>query len=80
MATIANCIEPVTITAVDLVPAGQRNNEFPTPPIAWGFATDLDLELYPIIGLEAPYQIIGAVYPESDYLEPTIGQIWPRIG
>lgn len=79
MATIANCTQPVTVATVDSVPV-PRISVFPVPPTAWGFATELDLDLYPFIALGPPYQIIGAVYPESDFLEPTIGQIWPRIG
>jgi len=81
MATIAACSQPVEITTVPSVLGTIRNNVFPTPPISWGVLTDLDIDpVYSVTGLTAPYYLIGAVYPESPYLEPTIGQIWPRIG
>jgi len=55
-----------------------RTNIFPTPPVAWGFLTDVLDAVGPIVGLSGRYFIIGAVYPESPYLEPNVGQIWPR--
>lgn len=55
-------------------------NRFPTPASAIAFLTDEpDEELQPVAGT-SPYFINGALSPESDYLEPTLGQIWPRIG
>jgi hypothetical protein len=66
--------DPIGIVGVNLT------NRFPTPPVAWGFLVDVEDAVGPIVGLSGRYTIIGAVYPESDYLEPTIGQIWPRIG
>lgn len=57
-------------------------NRFPTPPAGIAFLTGVDALIdAPIIppgGLIAPYLIIGAVTPAGLYLEPTIGQIWPR--
>lgn len=50
-------------------------SRFPTPPSAFGFLLDLDVDL-DFNGVTA--YIPGAVYPESIYLEPTTGQIWPR--
>jgi len=55
-------------------------NRFPTPPIAWGFLTDDPEDEFVFDGLGPPYDIRGALFPESPFLEPTIGQIWPRIG
>jgi hypothetical protein len=31
-------------------------------------------------GLTTPYIFTGALFPGSPFLEPTIGQIWPRTG
>jgi hypothetical protein len=56
-----------------------RANAFPTPPIAWGFLTDV-IDSWEIEGIEAPYHVGGALAPGGTYLEPNIGQIWPRIG
>ena len=52
-------------------------SRFPVPPSAGGFLLDVDEEMMQY-GVEAPYFITGAMYPESGYLEPTTGQIWPR--
>jgi len=52
-------------------------SRFPTPPSAFGFLYDLD----PFLDIQfdgVTKVITGAVYPESLYLEPTTGQIWPR--
>jgi hypothetical protein len=57
-------------------------NRFPTPPSATAFLvdpfaeSDLALELGAIYGPN----IVGALSPAGPYLEPTIGQIWPRTG
>jgi len=63
------------------------SNRFPTPAIAWGFLTEDPVEneylLPPDVdmALDPPYYILGGpLHPEGSYLEPTIGQIWPRIG
>lgn len=73
--------------SLDVPPSGIEGvlaQRFPVPPSAFGFLTSLN-ELYeniipvgPGIGLKAPHMITGAVLPEGAYLEPTIGQIWPR--
>lgn len=55
------------------------SNRFPVPPTAGGFCVDIDFGME-TLGLSGPYLIVGALMPESGYLEPTIGQIWPRIG
>lgn len=55
-------------------------NRFPAPASAIAFLTDEpDEEFEPVAGT-APYFINGALVPESSFLEPTLGQIWPRIG
>lgn len=79
-------VTPYVMTAVSdftvdsLIVAGR----FPTPPAALGFLLDIYNDegetVYLLDGLESPYTIGGAVFPESGFLEPTIGQIWPRIG
>jgi hypothetical protein len=55
-------------------------NRFPVPPSAFGFLTDGETLAYSIQGLHDPYLVAGALSPYSSYLEPTTGQIWPRIG
>jgi hypothetical protein len=74
----------LTRPTVSEVGSVNYGNRFPTPPSAFGFLTmifDLEGNLpYQFDGLEPPYNIIGALLPEGQYLEPTIGQIWPRIG
>lgn len=55
-------------------------NRFPTPPIVGAFLTAVDGSVGDIEGVSNPYVIAGALLPEGGYLEPTIGQIWPRIG
>lgn len=58
-------------------------NRFPTPPSALAFLTDPFFELDTSLALDkvnANGVIAGALTPESSYLEPNIGQIWPRTG
>lgn len=60
---------------------GTITNRFPVPPTAWGFTSDLDLALEGYLILPSPgvtQYIMGAVTYEGKYMEPTIGQIWPR--
>jgi hypothetical protein len=57
-----------------------KGNRFPVPPVAWAFMTTLDPELvFDLKGTNGAHHA-GALLPESGRLEPTIGQIWPRIG
>lgn len=66
---------------LDVAPTGFSAilaNRFPTPPAAFGFLTDVLDAVSDPAGIAGV--LTGAVYPESGYLEPTIGQIWPRIG
>lgn len=66
-------VTPFELESVSLV--STISNRFPVPPVAWAFLTVVDAELT----LDKVSSIVtGAVYPESPYLEPTIGQIWPR--
>lgn len=78
MATIANLSFPEEVTSIDTTPL-PITSRFPVPPTAWGFMTDGETELI-VEGLTAPYYLMGAVAAEGSYLEPTRGQIWPRIG
>lgn len=67
---------------VDRVSAS-RPQVLPLPAVVWGTANDMLLDMYieeGIEGIEPPYYIMGALGPGGGYLEPTIGQIWPRIG
>jgi hypothetical protein len=73
-------VAPITSVSGASAPVANR---FPVAPSAFAFLTGVDSLLdEPIVisGLMSPYFIVGAVYPQSDYLEPTLGQIWPRTG
>jgi len=80
---------PIPIGALIDVPSASLSgvvsllkNRFPVPdplPLIHGYAIDPDEELT-FSGLVTPYHITSALHPEGSYLEPTIGQIWPRIG
>lgn len=83
-------VQPLPVGAlVDVDPVGLSAgitstvaNRFPVPPSALVFSidplveADVPLELG---GLYGP-NIGGALTPAGSYLEPTIGQIWPRTG
>jgi len=82
---------PYEVTSVldFTVDATIRAEYFPTPPAALAFLTgvfDYESEppytsyVLPISGVSSPYFFGGAVSSEGDFLEPTRGQIWPRIG
>lgn len=49
---------------------------FPVPPTAAGFITDVPDEDRRMSGVAMA--IGSALSPAGSYLEPTIGQIWPR--
>jgi len=51
-------------------------NRFPVPPTAAGFITDVEDETRKMTGVTQT--IVSALSPAGSYLEPTIGQIWPR--
>lgn len=74
----------LTRATLSRVESTNYTNRFPTPPSAFGFLVDprdVDGELaYGVDGLESPYILAGALSPQGTYLEPTTGQIWPRIG
>lgn len=55
-------------------------NRFPVPPTAAAFLTEIEaLEDTPMVfDVVFGPPIAAALSPESVYLEPTIGQIWPR--
>lgn len=78
-------VEPlVSPYILDQSPIGSTQiitGRFPTPPSAAGFLTMVvdengedPIRISRIFG----NPLIGAVFPEGKYLEPTIGQIWPR--
>lgn len=69
------------VAAIERVGGVNYTSRFPTPPAAFGFLIDPTTELafdrlQPVSG----GTLIGVLLPEGDYLEPTLGQIWPRIG
>jgi hypothetical protein len=73
-------VTPFDTPAPDLM-SNFTANVFPTPASAVGFLLDPFLELDETIridGLTHPYFVGGALAPEGYYLEPNVGQIWPR--
>lgn len=84
MAIIATVRQPdADFPQQTYVEATRLTNRFPTPPIAWGFCgvPESEEDIWVIDGLDVPYLIMGGpLHPEGAYVEPTLGQIWPRIG
>ena len=80
MAIIANVVSPVEPAVINVVIP--RFAAFPVVPSAGGFCVDLEdgVEV-PLVKLATPpLSLQGVLAAESPYLEPTLGQIWPRIG
>lgn len=77
MALIATLVSPFELTSVEgvLSPIAQR---FPVPARAVGFCVNVDTGWTLDEGVTST--VASAVLPENEYLEPTLGQIWPRIG
>lgn len=69
------------VTTVQAIGAINFTSRFPTPPAAFGFlgAPDDDFA-FSVMDPIATGTLIGVLLPEGKYLEPTLGQIWPRIG
>lgn len=67
-------VTPYEISAPSDI-SGTEASRFPVDPSSWGILTAVDFELI-ISKLTANFT--GALLPEGDHLEPTIGQIWPR--
>jgi len=55
------------------------SNRFPVPPSAAAFLTDVDTQMVPS-QQQVSTIIYGALSVAGPYLEPNIGQIWPRAG
>jgi hypothetical protein len=67
--TLPNCISSV------------MSQRFPVPSIAWGFLAAVEnSSVFPQWAFTRgpPYFLGSALTPEASYLEPKIGQIWPR--
>jgi hypothetical protein len=82
---VGDLIEPYVVGLPDLMVPPVLGNRFPTPPAAFAFLVDPLVELDPPVpmtydAIGPPYVIVGALSPAGPYLEPTIGQIWPRTG
>lgn len=75
MALIAAMTTPYVAPDPDGLEPGIVVGTWPIPPTAWGFMTTPH-EQEDVSGIQEGY--LGALFPESTYLEPTIGQIWPR--
>jgi hypothetical protein len=67
-------VTPFTLPAPSDI-SGTEASRFPVDPSSWGVLADVDFGLT-IDRLTANFA--GALLPEGDHLEPTIGQIWPR--
>jgi hypothetical protein len=79
MATV-NASFPAQVTSIEAIPL-PVSQRFPVPKSAVAGCVNVETEWTLTAGVISPYTINGAVAnPESSYLEPTIGQIWPRIG
>lgn len=78
MATIATCAFPMSVDVVEHTPLPTPGHFF-FPPVAFSFLTNVD-DAWATDRVMSPYLLTGALLPEGAYLEPTIGQIWPRIG
>jgi len=70
-------VVPFVMASVDALSGSNFNNRFPTPPTVGSFLIDVENEMA-FDKIEPPYVVAGAVYPETNYLEPREGQIWPR--
>lgn len=61
-----------------------KQNAFPSPPSAYGFLIDNDqlglLFDAASVSVGVTAYLNGALQAEGSYLEPNLGQIWPRIG
>jgi len=76
-AAYGNLITPFVMGAVSKMTSANYTNRFPTPPIVGAFLVDVEEEMA-FDRIMSPYTITGALFPESGYLEPNVGQIWPR--
>lgn len=77
-------VEPYTQGTPELL-TGQLNNRFPVPASAQAFLIDLGPLYDPLMSFDylnsvATGYFAGALAPEGDFMEPALGQIWPRIG
>lgn len=72
-------VDPVTI---QLGVVSTITSRFPVPPTAVAFLNDPSADADVPLALGALFGpgIGGALSPGGPYLEPTIGQIWPRTG
>lgn len=83
--------QPYEVSTLEAISGLVYSNRFPTPPIVHGFLMnpfqdeeDAQEEEFgvpfwvPVLKLQPPYYTNGALLPESNFLEPTFGQIWPR--
>lgn len=80
MATLGSPLVDMGADPIELV--GEfLTDRFPTPPMAFGFLIEPEVDM-PFDGLPSHKSVnvltVGALSPEGLYLEPTIGQIWPR--
>ena len=77
---------PYELTSRDPAISAVESNRFPVPPTAGGFLVDPSIWNFPDFPvLESPRLgatkiLFSSLLPENTHLEPTLGQIWPRIG
>jgi hypothetical protein len=78
MAIISNVTSQFEVSSFFSTPA--PTTRFSVPSLSWGVAADLEEPIaFASSKVGPPYVITGVLSdPESNILEPTIGQIWPR--
>lgn len=76
MANIAQVVSPdEPLLAMSVA---YRPSAFFLPPMALGFSTEVENGVEPLQRIASPYFVYGSFSTEGPYLEPTVGQIWPR--
>lgn len=80
MAIVANLSQPaLDFSSVYVVLPSLVVNRWPIPVTAWGFMNEVpDTVEIPSKRIASPYLFMGGLVPEGQYMEPTVGQIWPR--
>lgn len=78
MAIIANLNFP-DVTEVEIGRAIVKLAAFSVPPTAFAFLEQAEnAPTFPQSKVSSPFVMQGAFTDEGKYLEPTVGQIWPR--
>lgn len=73
---------PVSVTSIQRSIFPMLVNRFPVEPASWGFGLTFGFDFsceFPVKSIDPDGYLVAAVQPEGDYLEPVVGQIWPRL-